>query len=190
MKTVVKEVMGFEVEYTNVPETLVEAVSLMGSEQEVLDAVVDQVIFHKANGVARNRIVAKLVELTGLKPLTEKDGEKEVVVETPQKFVNRVRAELGDEVVDSHAPAFRHLAATIDWSPAARGSSTGKVAAKWLVYVDQVTEAGKLDAFCSKHGIDTELPTEILRATVALKIKSIVEAQQALAVKNAMADVG
>jgi hypothetical protein len=190
MNTVVKEVLGFEVEYQNVPETLVEAVQMCGGEQRVLDALIDQVIFHKQNGIARNRIVAKLAEVTGVKPLTEKDGEKEVVVETAQKYVNRLRAELGDEIVDSNAPALRHLATQIDWSATERGSGTARVAAKWLAAVDQLVEAGKFELFCTKYGIDAaNLPEEVLRPTVALKIKSIVEEQAAQALKNAMADV-
>ena len=190
MNTVVKEVVGFEVEYQNVPETLVEAVQMCGGEQRVLDALIDQVVFHKQNGVARSRIMAKLVELTGIKPLTEKDGEKDVVVETPQKYVNRIRAELGDEAVDAFAPQLRHLATQIDWAATERGTGTTRVAGKWLAAVDQLVEAGKFELFCTKYGIDAaNLPEEILRPTVALKIKSIVEEQAAAALKNAMADV-
>lgn len=188
MKTIVKEVLGFEVEYTNIPESLAEAVSQAGNEQEVLDCYVDQVVFHTQNGIARSAIVKALSEKLGVKPMTETVEGKEKVIETPQQFVNRLRAELGDEVVDAQASGLRHIAPTIDWTPAARGGgSTNRVAAKWLAAVDQLIEAGKYERFIAKYGIDASLPAELLKPTVALKLKQVVEAAAAEQLKLATA---
>jgi hypothetical protein len=180
MKTEINTIAGFDMEIGNMPETLAELVSAVGSEQDVLDLAIKFKIYHEHNTEAREKVVAFLEEKTGVKRQTKEVNGKTVVDESHNRFVSRLRAELGDEAVDGFASQIRHLCPTVDWTPSVRGTGAGsKVAAKWLAAVDQLIEAGKLERFAAKHDIDISTEEEVWKKVVALKLKSLIEAQQA-----------
>lgn len=186
MKQDTNEVLGFEQILTNVPETLAEAVSLAGSEQAVLDAFISYTIFHRHNGKSRDAIVEFLQKNTGIAPKGTGEGDKFVRIEKDLAYAARVRSEASDKVKELE-PSIRMLNSTVDWSPGTRGS--GKLAAKWFAYYDKLVEEDKLTAFCTKHNIDQSLEEDALKAVVASKVKSVIEAKQREAEKQAFADV-
>lgn len=186
MKQDTNEVLGFEQVLTNVPETLAEAVSLAGGEQAVLDAFIAYTTFHRHNGRSRDAIVEFLEKNTGIKPRGTGEGKDFVRTEKDLAYSARVRSEQPEKVKELEG-SIRMLNSTVDWTPGTRGS--GKLAAKWFAYYDKLVEDEKLDAFCTKHNIDQSLEEDALKAVVASKVKSIIEAKQRAIEKEALSDV-
>lgn len=185
MKEVTFDSLGFTIKATNIPTTLQEAIQLSGSEDEVLGNHIAYVDFHVHRSAVRKAIVEFLEKATGIPRNSEEKDGKTKITETENSYVNRLRLELGDEEVDKHAPAIAELITEIDWTPGRRGG--GKLSNKWLAYYDQLVESENLDAFCEKHDIDADQPEEVLKPLVALKVKSLVEAQLKAATESALA---
>jgi len=190
MKTENRELLGFNVPIVNICETLEECIAAAGSEAEVVKTYVGDVLAHSHYTVARRHIVKTLVELTGIKQLTSKVKEKEVVTETDGEYIARLESEIGEDVLKSYekqvAAAVGKVA--VDYAPGTRGSGgSATPAKKWLAYYDALKQdETKFSAFCSKHDIDTSSDEETLKIAVANKIKDIVSAKLALAAKEAM----
>lgn len=184
MKSVNKEILGFNVPVSGVVETLAEAVQAAGSEERVVDLTNNYVLFHSHFGKLRTAIVKKLVELTGVKQEVDKDGK---IVETDQEYVSR----LEDEGVqlEQFTDAIAALVASVpvDYTQTVRGTGEGsKIAKKWLAFYDAMVEQNKLETFCAKNKIATEgVSEEELRVIVAAKVKEIVTAAQ----RNALSAV-
>lgn len=188
MKTENKELLGFTVPVVGIVETLKEAVEKAGSEEAVLKDYVSNVLAHSHYTVLRRVIIKTLVAATGIKQKTEKDGEKEVIVEKDAAYVARLETELGEEVLQGFNKQIAEECAkiTVDYTPGTRGSGTSTPAKKWLAYYDQLVEEDKLDGFCQKHGIDQTADEETVRINVANKVKDIITAKMAAAAKEAL----
>lgn len=187
MTNVKKEILGFDVTITGVVTTLAEAVEKSGSEQRVVDMFNNYVLFHQHFSKMRNLIVSKLEELTTIKRLTNEEGD---VTEKDTQYIARLEDE-GVSLKDLAAQINEAVAAvSVDYSASVRGTGTGsgKVAQKWLAYYDAFLQAGKLEAFCIKHGIDSELEEAQLKLLVASKVKDLSDAAQKAALAAA-ADV-
>jgi hypothetical protein len=184
MKTVVITNLGFEVERKNVPETIAEAVTAAGSEETVLQGFIDYTIAHRDNAKVRKAIVERVEARTGIKRAGVQEGDKWVITEKAEPFVERVRATVEESVMTELAREIRHAFPEVDWTPGARGS--GKLGQEWLAAYDELVEKEKLVGFCAKHGIDSSLEEEVLRPMVALKVKQLVEAAKQAAKDAAM----
>lgn len=189
MKTETRELLGFNVPVVGIAETLAEAITAAGSEAEVLKDLNNNVLAHSHYTILRRVIVKTLEQVTGVKRLTEKDGDKEVVVEKDAAYISRLETELGEDVLKSHEAAVAAKCAeiTVDYRPGTRGTGEGRSPAKkWLAYYDQLVTENKLDLFCEKNNIDASQPEEDLKVEVANRVKEIVTARMAEAAKAAM----
>lgn len=191
MKTETRELLGFNVPVVGVCETLAELVAACGSEEAVVKDGNNQTLAHSHFTILRRAIVKKLVELTGIKQKTTKDGEKEVVDEKDAAYIARIEEELGgDGSLKKYEAEVAAVCAAIkvDYTPGTRGAGGASTPAKkWLAVYDQLVAESKLDAFCQKYGIDQSTDEESLKIAVANKAKEIVTALQEKAMKEALA---
>ena len=188
MKTEVKNLLGFNVPVVGIAETLAEAVTAAQSEEAVLKDFNSNVLAHSHYTILRRVIAKTLVQLSGIKFKTVKDGDKDVIDETEGEYVARLESEVGEDVFKSYEQAVSDACAKVpvDYVPGTRGSGDGaKPAAKWLAYYDQLKAENKLDAFCSKHSIVADTEDE-LKVAVANKVKAIVTAKMTEAAKTAL----
>lgn len=189
MKTETRELLGFNVPVVGIAETLAEAVTAAGSEDAVLKDFNSNVLAHSHYTILRRAIVKGLVQLTGIKLLTKKDGDKDVIDETDGEYRARLETQLGEDVLNSYATQISDLVSKIpiDYVPGTRGSGGDSTPAKkWLAYYDQLKAENKLDAFCAKNGI-TATNEDELKIAVANKVKAIVTAKVQAAAKEALA---
>ena len=189
MKTENRELLGFNVPVVGIAETLGEAISAAGSDEAVLKDFNNNVLAHSHYTILRRVIVKTLVALTGIKQITEKDGEKDVVVEKDAAYIARLENELGEEGLNAFNPQVATAcgAINVDYSPGTRGSGgSATPAKKWLAYFDALQAEDKLDLFCEKYSIDQTTDEETLKITVANKVKEIVSKAFEEAQKKAM----
>lgn len=190
MKTETRELLGFKVPVVGVAETMAELVTASGSEAEVVDTNNNQVFAHSHATILRRAIIKKLVELTGIKQLTIKEGDKEVLDEKDAAYIGRLEEELGEGALKKYEGQIASTCQAIpmDYTPGVRGSGgSAAPAKKWLAYYDQLVAEEKLDIFCQKHSIDQSVDADSLKNTVANKVREIVTAAQAEASKAALA---
>lgn len=192
MRNETREILGIEVMIVGIADSLSEAITLAGSESAVLNDYNSQILAHSHFTEVRRVICAKLTEITGIKRLTKKHGEKEVFNETELAYVDRVREELGEEGFAEHIGAIQTAVAAlqVDYKPGTRGSggSTAKPAKKWFDYVAALKSAGRFDDFVSKNNLLREnMSEDDLNLAVALKVKDIVTEQEKAARAAAVA---
>jgi inactivated superfamily I helicase len=192
MRNETREILGIEVQITGIADTLAEAITAAGSEAAVLNDYNGAVLAHSHYTQVRKTVCAKLNELTGIKRLTKKHGDKEVFDETEAAYVDRVREELGEEGFASHVGAIQAAVAAmpVDYKPGTRGSggSTAKPAKKWFDYVAALKTNGRFDEFVTKYDlIKAEQSEDDLNLAVALKVKEIVTEQEKAARAAAVA---
>lgn len=189
MKTETRELLGFNVPVVGIAETLSEAISLAGSEDEVLKDLNNNVLAHSHYTILRRVIVKTLEQATGIKRKGTQEGEKFTVTEKDAAYIARLEEELGaEELAKFNASvAAECQKIPVDYKPGTRGTGEGRVPAKkWLAYYDQLVSEQKLDLFCEKHGIDGTQAEEDLKVEVANKVKEIVSARMAEAAKAAV----
>lgn len=174
MKTVVNEVLGFQIELRNIPETIAEAVQQAGSEQEVLNNHIDYVVFHSHNTVVRKECVELLEAKTGIKRSSHKEGENTVIDETEGAYVKRLRVSHADLLTEELAQEIRTKWSEVDFTPGTRGS--GKLAKEWLSVYDQLKTLNKLEEFVSKNGLVLVGEEKQDKETVGRKAKELIEA--------------
>ena len=189
MKNEVKELLGFNVQITDIVDTLDEAIQAAGSQEAVLKDYVSNVLAHSHYTIARRIIVKKLEELTGIKRFTEKKDEKEVVVEKDAEYVARLETELGEEKLASFEKDISAAVAAVpvDYTPGVRGTGEGSVPAKkWLAYYDQMVTEGKVEFYCEKWGIDPAQDEQSLKYALANKVREVVTAKMKAAAAEAL----
>lgn len=190
MKNENRELLGFTVPINGIVETLAEAVSAAGSEDAVVKDFNNNVLAHSHFTIARRAIIATLVKESGIKLKTKKVGDKDVIDEKESEYVARLQDEVGEEVLLSFGPAVASAvgAIPVDYRPGTRGSGgSAAPAKKWLAYYDQLVTEEKLNAFCEKYDIAVEgVDEEVLKVTVANKVKDIVIAKARQAEKDAL----
>lgn len=184
MSTINKEVLGFDVPVVGVADSLTQLAEFAGNEQRALDFANNYVIFHKHLGTLRDAIVAFFVKETGVKMLTKKEGDKEVIDETPAEYIERLEEEMGGEgSLAKFQDQINSLCAAIavDYKVTVRGTgASSKPAQKYLTMASAIKDAGKLDAFIAKFGLDVPADTDDTTTLymVANKIKSVMIEQQ------------
>lgn len=187
MKTLNKELLGFNVPITGVAETLPELVAACGSEERVVALANNYVLYHQHYTKVRDGMIAKLLELTGKKLETNEKGK---VTETNEEFIGRAEEETEGGLAQFESAIAEVVAGiAVDYSQPVRGVGEGSVVAKkWLAYYDKLVEESKLDAFISKHELDVSgLDEEATKIVVAKKVKEIVTRAQQDAVAKATA---
>jgi hypothetical protein len=192
MKTITKELLGFNVPVVGVCETIAELVTAAGSEEVVVNDNNNQVLAHSHFGVLRNVIVTQLEKATGVprktvkNKLVEKDGEEE----TQGKYRARLDEELGEETVQAIQAQIAEACEKIpvDYTPGVRGSGESAMPAKkWLELYDQAVTENKVDYYVAKLGVDATLTGDELRIAFANAAKARVTAAMQAAAKNALA---
>lgn len=190
MKSVKKDILGFEVEIPNIPETLAELVAAAGSEQAVLDGALAYTLYHSHFTKLRTAIVEKLEKLTGIARETEEVNGKTKVVEKDGSYIARLEEELGAETLQGYLAEVQEVSTNlpVSYTPTVRGVGTGgKPAQKWLAMVDDLISADKLEAFASKFDIDLTQDESDWRTDVAQKLKEVVTNAQRAAAAAALA---
>ena len=195
MKTVTKEILSFEVPVPGVVETLAEAVVSCGNEERALNFLNNYVLFHSHFTKLRSKIIAKLVELTKIPLLTEKKGEKDVIIENDGDYIARLEAELGEGALTQYTEQIAAVSSglPVDYSVAIRGAASNSMPAKkWLAYYDAMVEQGKLDAFIAKQGLDlaADADEDTVKRTVANKVKELVTKAELAARQQALVAIG
>lgn len=188
MKTETRELLGFNVPVVGIAETLPELIAAAGSEEAIVKDANNQTLAHSHFTILRRVITKTLVQLTGIKLKTIKEGDKEVIDETDGEYRARLESEVGEDVLESYASAIADACGKVlvDYTPGVRGAGgSATPAKKWLAYYDQLVAENKLDAFCAKHGI-TGVDDE-LKFAVANKVKQIVTTKMQEAAKQALA---
>jgi len=193
MRTETKELLGFSVPVVGIAETLQEAITAAGSEAAVLKDYNANVLYHSHFTILRRVMVQTLVKLTGIKQLTESEGEgekkKEVIIEKDAQYIARLETELGEDGLKVHEAALAEACGKIavDYTPGTRGQGgTATPAKKWLAYYDQLVLESKLDGFCERNSIDQNTDEETLKFAVANRVREIVSAKMAAAAKEAL----
>lgn len=190
MKTETRELLGFTVPVVGMVETLQEAISAAGGEQNVLNDYLNNVLAHSHYSVLRREIVKQLEKLTGIKRKTVKEGEgdkaKDVIAEKDGQYIARLETELGEDAVKSFESAIADACGKIpvDYSVGTRGSATP--AKKWLAAVDDLITAGKFEKFLAKVGIEGDPTDESTKVAAANKIKDLVAEKAAEAMRAAV----
>lgn len=177
MKTVTKEILGFNVPVTGVAESLDEAVQLAGGDNaRVLDAANNYILFHQHFGKLRTTIVKKLEELTGVAREKDKDGK---ITEKDAEYIGRLE-DSGIQLAQYESQIAEVVGALpVDYKQAVRGTGEGSAPAKkWLAYYDAMVEEGKLEAFATKQGLELTGDVEQDKVLVANKVKEIVTLAQ------------
>lgn len=191
MKSVNKEILGFNVPVSGVAETVEELVSACGNGERAVELANNYILFHVHFSKVRTKIVAFLEEKTGVKRESETTGEgddkKTVITEKDAEYIGRLEEAQGG--LTQYAEDIAKLVADmpVDYTKSVSTGVTSAPAKKWLAYYDSLVEAGKLDAFIAKHSIATDgLSEEAIKLAVVAKVKSVVEA----AAKAALAAAG
>lgn len=182
MKSVNKEILGFNVPIAGVAETSAELVSACGSDERAVELANNYILYHVHFSKVRSKIVAKLEELTGVKREGQEEGEGEdkkfVVTEKDQEYIGRLEEQLGEAGLKAHEGVIAAMvgAMNVDYTQSARGSGVAAAPAKkWLAYYDALVEKGKLQDFIAKHSIATEgLTDEAIKLSVVNKVKTLV----------------
>ena len=193
MRNETRELLGFKVQVTGICDTLAEVIKEVGSEEGVVNDVNNQTLAHSHFTVLRRKIVAKLEELSGLKRdgVFEGEGEKKkwVVTEKDAAYVARLEETKGEEWLKSQEGTLSTMCSQVpvDYKPGTRGAGGSAMPAKkYLAYYDQMVAEEKLDLFCERHGIDSSQDEEALKVAVANKVKELLAAAQAEAMKKAL----
>jgi hypothetical protein len=147
MKSIKLESNGIPVAVSGIPTNLQEAIEVFKSEEALISAAVNQVLYHKTMGVARDKIEDTLSAKDGINNPrktkkvveTKKDGSKVEVdefTESQKEHVKRVAAERGVEPKD--------LGITIDlaFDPTSKTRGTGGTIAKMYVEAAESILAG------------------------------------------------
>lgn len=175
MKTLTKEILGFEVPIVNVAETLEEMTQLSGSPERVVASANNYVLYHQHYGKLRTKIVNTLVEKTGEKL---EENEKDLA------YIGRLEEKIGGEALKALLPdvVAACQAIPVDYTAPVRGTGEGStVAQKWLAAFDDLDQKGKVGAFITKYGVDVDgLTDDEKKLVVARKIKEVItKAQEA-----------
>jgi hypothetical protein len=188
MKTLNKEVLGFDVPIVGVAEDLNELLLLSGGgsadqtpeEQEaarklgaekVYAAAINYVHFHSHYTKVRAKMIETLVAKSGKKQTVDKEGN---VDEKDVEYVGRLEDELGgagslDQYNDD----------IVAYTQSSKGGGSGTIGKKYLAYYDKMVEDGKLDAFVAKHSLEVEgLDEEAKKQVVGAKVKELVKAAE------------
>lgn len=196
MKTLNKEVLGFDVPIVGVAEDLNELLLLSGGgsadqtpeEQEaarklgaekVYAAAINYVHFHSHYTKVRAKMIETLVAKSGKKQTVDKEGN---VDEKDVEYVGRLEDELGgagslDQYNDDIIAALNAL--PVDYTQSSKGGGSGTIGKKYLAYYDKMVEDGKLDAFVAKHSLEVEgLDEEAKKQVVGAKVKELVKAAE------------
>jgi hypothetical protein len=109
MKNITTSVLGFDVPVNNVPETLQEAITAAGGEQQLLDGWLAYIRFHRTNTEARSVVAERIGEITGIERKTKEvaaptktdpNNTREEWDETEGDYVKRAIAEHGVDMVE------------------------------------------------------------------------------------------
>ena len=188
MQEVQKSILGFDIK-VKVASTLAELAELAGSEVRAVELANNYVLFHQAFGAFRSLIVDYLVEATGVKMLTEGEGEDEVVIEKEAAYIDRIQREHGVKLSDYA----ERVQAIIDANPAsykATRSAAGpkKLAAKYIDAANELISTGKAELFANKFGLDISgVEGEALVTLIANKVREVIIEQQRKAAETALA---
>lgn len=193
MRNETRELLGFKVQVTGICDTLAEVINAVGSEEGVVNDVNNQTLAHSHFTILRRKIVAKLEELSGVKRDGEWEGEGEkkkwVVTEKDAAYVARLEETKGEEWLKLQEGILSSMCAAVpvDYKPGTRGAGgSATPAKKYLAYYDQMVAEDKLDLFCERHGIDSAQEEDALKVAVANKVKELLAAAQAEAMKKAL----
>lgn len=193
MRNETRELLGFKVQVTGICDTLAEVIKAVGSEEGVVNDVNNQTLAHSHFTILRRKIVAKLEELSGVKRegFFEGEGEKKkwVVTEKDAAYVARLEETKGEEWLKLQEGTLSSMCAavSVDYKPGTRGAGgSATPAKKYLAYYDQMVAEEKLDLFCERHGIDSAQEEDALKVAVANKVKELLAAAQAEAMKKAL----
>jgi len=196
MKTLNKEVLGFDVPIVGVAEDLNELLLLAGggnadmseAEQEaarksgaekVYAAAINYVHFHVHYTKVRAKVIETLVAKSGVKQSVDKEGN---VDEKDVEYVGRLEDEKGgagslEQYAADIVAALENM--PVDYSQSSKGGGSGTIGKKYLAYYDKMVEDGKLDAFVAKHGLEIEgLDEEATKQVVGAKVKELVKAAE------------
>lgn len=189
MQEVQKNILGFDIK-VKVASTLTELAELAGSEVRAVELANNYVLFHQAFGAFRSLIVDCLVKATGVKMLTEGEGEDEVVIEKEAAYVDRIQREHGVKLSDYA----EQVQALIDANPASykatRSASAGpkKLAIKYIDAANELISTGKAELFANKYGLDISgVEGEALVTLIANKVREVIIEQQRKAAEMALA---
>lgn len=188
MKTITRELLGFEVPLNGVAETLEEIVSAAGNDTRVVDLANNYVLFHGHYDTVRDKIIETLVKLTGKKLETDDKGK---VTEKNTEYIARLEEDDDVKAAGGLAAYESQIveavnALTVDYTKTVRAAGDSAPAKKWLAYYDQLVADGKLDKFIAKHEIDISgLDDEAIKVLVARKLKEVVTNAQRAALAAA-----
>jgi hypothetical protein len=188
MKSVNKEILGFNVPVSGVVETLDEAVLAAGSPERVVDMFNNYVLFHQHFGKIRTAVVKKLEELTS-KPRTQ-DTEGNVD-EKDSEYIARLEEE-GVNLSEFESVIGELVAGMpVDYKQPVRGSGgSSTVAKKWLAAVDTLIEEGKYERFVAKYKLDFDgLSEDEQKQVAARKVKEVITNAQRAALAAATAEI-
>lgn len=183
-----KEILGFSVKI-NIASTLSELAELAGSEARAVELANNYVLFHQAFGTFRTLIVEKLEELTGIKRLTEGEGDEAEVIEKDAAYVDRLKTEHSVSLAD-YAEQIQAVisASPVNYKATRSGTAAPKkLAAKYITAAQELITAGKAELFATKYNLDIAgVEGDALVTLLANKVREVVIAKQREAEQNAM----
>lgn len=191
MKSVNKEILGFNVPVSGVAETTAELVAACGNDERAVELANNYILFHVHFGKVRTAIVKLLEEKTGVKreSVTEGEGEnaKTVITEKDAEYIGRLEEQLeGGLTQFNEAVAERVAGMPVDYAKSVSSGVASAPAKKWLAYYDGLVEANKLQAFIDKFSIATDgLSEEAIKLAVVAKVKDLVTKATAAALAGA-----
>lgn len=180
MKSVNKEILGFNVAVTGVAETLSELEAACGNSERAVELANSYIMFHVHFSKVRAEIIKFLEGKTGIKRETKTVGEgddaKQVITEKEAEYIGRLEDQVAGGLSQYNEEVASLVAAMpIDYTKSTTSSVPTAPAKKWLAYYDGLVEAGKLEAFIAKHNIAVDgLTDEAIKLAVVTKVKDLV----------------
>lgn len=153
-KNITVDSYGFKnLPINGLPSTVAELDAMAKKEGAALDMANAQYVAHTHQSRARKALVAALEVATGIKRLTEKKGDKDVVIENEGAYVKRLEKEIGDNFYEQFQSVAEKAYASVEVSFERAAREAGKVGTpgkKYLEIADTYLEKGVVEQVFAK----------------------------------------
>lgn len=142
------------------PSTVAELDAMAKKEGATLDLAIAQYVAHTHLSRARKALVAALEVATGIKRITEKKGDKEVVSENEGAYIKRLEKEIGANFFEQFQSVAEkaYAGVAVNFERAAReAGKVGTPGKKYLEIADDYLSKGVVEQVLAKIAPDEDI---------------------------------